>query len=68
MLGFDSPLGQETSNCSGPALNSVNGETYTQENGGRLKSGPSANGCMNECIVRRNIENKQKEWLMPPNL
>jgi hypothetical protein len=36
MLGFDSPLRQETSNCSGPALNSVNGETYTQENGGRL--------------------------------
>ena len=36
MLGFDSPLGQETSNCSGPALNSVNGETYTQENGERL--------------------------------
>jgi hypothetical protein len=26
----------ETSNCSGPALNSVKGETYTQENGGRL--------------------------------
>jgi hypothetical protein len=23
---------------------------------------------MNECIVRKNIENKQKEWLMPPNL
>jgi hypothetical protein len=23
---------------------------------------------MYECIVRKNIENKQKEWLMPPNL
>jgi hypothetical protein len=34
----------------------------------RNKSGPSANECMNECIVRRNKENKQKEWLMPPNL
>jgi hypothetical protein len=33
---IDSPLGQETSNCSGPALNSVNGETYTPENRGRL--------------------------------
>ncbi len=32
------------------------------------KSGPSANGWMNECIVRKNIENKQKEWLMLPNL
>jgi hypothetical protein len=21
---------------------------------------------MNECVVRKNIENKQKEWLMPP--
>jgi len=31
-------------------------------------SGPSANGCMNECIVRRNVENKQKERLMPPKL
>ncbi len=29
-------------------------------------SGPSANGCKNECIVRKNIENN--EWLMPPNL
>ncbi len=34
----------------------------------RNKSGPSAIGCMNECIVRKNVENKQKEWLMPPNL
>jgi hypothetical protein len=23
---------------------------------------------MNECIVQKNLENKQKEWLMPPNL
>jgi hypothetical protein len=35
-VGFNSPLGQETSNCSAPALNSVNGETYTQKNVGRL--------------------------------
>ncbi len=36
ITGAYSPLGQETSDCSGPALNSVNGETYAQENGGRL--------------------------------
>jgi hypothetical protein len=24
------------------------------------------NECI-ECIVRKNIENKQKKWLMPPN-
>jgi hypothetical protein len=30
------------------------------------KSGPSANGYMNECIVQKKLENKQKEWLMPP--
>jgi hypothetical protein len=23
---------------------------------------------MNECFVQKNLENKQKEWLMPPNL
>jgi hypothetical protein len=23
---------------------------------------------MNECIVQKNLENKQKDWLMPPNL
>jgi hypothetical protein len=34
LLGFDSPLGQETSNCSGPAMNSVIGETYKKTDGG----------------------------------
>jgi hypothetical protein len=36
MLGFDSPLELEISNCTGPALSSVNGETYAQENGMKI--------------------------------
>ncbi len=37
-LGFDSPLRQEISICSGPALESAHGETYAQDDGGRLTS------------------------------
>ncbi len=36
MLGFNSPLTQEISICSGPALESAHGETYAQDDGGRL--------------------------------
>ncbi len=36
MLGFDSPLRQEISIYSGPALESAHGEIYAQDNGGRL--------------------------------
>jgi hypothetical protein len=38
-------------NCLGPALNPVNGETYTQENGGRLNL-PSYFSNMHKMIVK----------------
>jgi hypothetical protein len=56
---------------AGPSSNpgsAPRGRPSTERRAMRNKSGPSANECMNECIVRRNKENKQKEWLMPPNL
>jgi hypothetical protein len=38
MLGFNSPRGLEISNCTEPALSSVNGESYAQENGVKIFS------------------------------
>jgi hypothetical protein len=36
MLGLDSPLELEISNCLGPGLMSINEKAYTIENGERL--------------------------------
>ncbi len=48
---------------AGPSSNPVSapqgGPLLSGEQWGN-KSGPSANGCMDECIVQKNMENKQK--------
>ncbi len=69
MLGLNFPLGPEISNFSGPALNSVNRETFKRMEGGRIYHWIDFSN-MHKVIVKqtelRNSSRKLAYWKLHP--